>query len=365
MTVRREPSPRRAPAAKLWVQVVNDFLDNPRRFPRVPARLRVGVSARGDGFQAVTEDLGPGGCLLVSPRPLTAGLALRLAIDADGANHELLSVAGRVAWVRAEERLRAGVAFDARQPGAVRPDDWFRRFLAAEPGLASRMVRAPERLHLDAPLYLLPPPRHIVDFSSEEAELLRRIENGATLRQLFGAQPEGRATLGRPLFSLFEKRALTLAMGQSAPSWQWREVLGRLEEEGVLEARPAEALGGRPPETSRPPARTAPPPVLRRSISTPVPGSIPAVHVAPMERLAPAPVVAPRDPVGPAAVPFPSRLVRPPAAQEAFDKARELVAGGDVHGAIGLLRRAIQLSPRDAEIASLLGSLAFRGRQIE
>lgn len=342
--------------------MVNDFLDNPRRFPRVPARLRVGVSARGDGFQAVTEDVGPGGCLLVSPRPLAAGLMVRLAIDADGASHELLSVAGRVAWVRADERLRAGVAFDARQPGAVRPDDWFRRFLAAEPGLASRMVRAPERLHLDAPLYLLPPPRHIVDFTGEEAELLRRLENGATLRQLISAMPEGRATLGRPLFSLFEKRALTLAMGQSAPSWQWREVLARLEEEGVLAPLPQAA---RPAEAPRPAARAPMPPVLRRSISTPVPGSIPAVHVAPAERLAPAPVVAPREPAVPVAVPFASRLSRPPAAQEALDKAREKVAGGDVHAAISLLRRAIHLSPRDPEIASLLGSLAFRGRQIE
>jgi hypothetical protein len=45
---------------------------DPRRSPRVPARLRVQVQHASEEWQAETEDLGPRGCLLVSPRPLEA-----------------------------------------------------------------------------------------------------------------------------------------------------------------------------------------------------------------------------------------------------------------------------------------------------
>ncbi len=62
--------------------------------------------------------------------------------------------------------------------------------------------------------------------------------------------------------------------------------------------------------------------------------------------------------------PGPGDAPRPPAAQECLDRARAAVGSGDVHTAIALLRRAIQLSPRDSEIAAMLGSLAFRGRQL-
>ncbi|HQR30693.1 MAG TPA: hypothetical protein PLL32_09795 [Anaeromyxobacteraceae bacterium] len=37
---------------------------------------------------------------------------------------------------------------------------------------------------------------------------------------------------------------------------------------------------------------------------------------------------------------------------------------GEISTAIGLLRRALQMSPRDPEISALLGQLAFRDRQV-
>jgi cytochrome c-type biogenesis protein CcmH/NrfG len=37
---------------------------------------------------------------------------------------------------------------------------------------------------------------------------------------------------------------------------------------------------------------------------------------------------------------------------------------GEISTAIGLLRRALQLSPRDPDISALLGKLAFRDRQV-
>jgi hypothetical protein len=40
------------------------------------------------------------------------------------------------------------------------------------------------------------------------------------------------------------------------------------------------------------------------------------------------------------------------------------VAAGEINGAIALLRRALVLAPGDAEIAAMLGKLAFKDRQL-
>jgi hypothetical protein len=55
--------------------------------------------------------------------------------------------------------------------------------------------------------------------------------------------------------------------------------------------------------------------------------------------------------------------MRGPEAQECFDLAVSAVSMGEISTAIGLLRRGLQLSPRDPEISALLGKLAFRDRQ--
>ncbi len=57
-------------------------------------------------------------------------------------------------------------------------------------------------------------------------------------------------------------------------------------------------------------------------------------------------------------------MVRTPEAQECFDLAVSAVSMGEISTAIGLLRRGLQLSPRDPEISALLGQLAFRDRQM-
>jgi len=361
------------------------FIDNPRRFPRVPARLRVAVSARGEAFDAETEDLGPGGCLVLLPRPLVQGVQVRLALDATQVT-ERLSVVGRVAWAQAAERIRAGVAFDPKQPGAVRPQAWFQKLMAADPAMASRISRAPERLACDAPVYLLPPPRRLLDILPGEAALLRRLDNGMTPRQLLDGAPLEVALATRHLFSLFEKRILTLALGQSAPAWQWRETLARLEEEGAIEPVELEDLGTAVPplDPPPPPAAAGKPPLLHREALAPQrhqPAAPPRLPETPSHT--PAPVLTPPPPPAPppirqAAAPeavTPAPLVssverraprvahsRPPQAQQCLDLAMKAAEEGNFHTAIGLLRRGLQIAPRDPEIADLLGRLAFRGR---
>jgi len=363
------------------------FLENPRRYPRVPARLRVALSARGEGFEAETEDLGPGGCLVLLPRPLLQGVQVRIALDA-ALVPERLSVVGHVAWARAAERIRVGVAFDLKQPGAVRPQAWFQKLLAADPAMASRISRSPERIAFDAPLYLLPPPRRILDILPGEAALLHRLDNGVTPRQLLDGSPAEVAAATRHLFSLFEKRVLTLALGQSAPVWQWRETLSRLEEEGAIERVELEDMGETaapldpPPRRGPDPRGSAPPLLHREALSPGRPRPAPPPRREDAPSLTPAPVLTPAPrpltpPIRPAAAasvtpaplastterrPPPGGRGRPGPAQQCLDLARAAAEEGNYHTAIGLLRRGLQLAPRDPEIAELLGRLAFRGR---
>jgi hypothetical protein len=275
--------------------------------------------------------------MVLSPRPLPPGAALRLAIDVEGIP-DRLSVLGQVAWAAPGPRSRAGVAFARSQPGGVSPEAWFQRMVRSQPGLAARMVKAPDKLWLDHPVYLLPPPRFILDFSDGEAALLRRLDNGQTPRQLSAGEPP--EALGKLLFGLFEKRALTLALGESVPAWRWREVLDR-----VAGAAPARAPA---------PPRPVPP----FTAGEPTPSGPPVPRTSPPPSQAPASALRPQNPASLAA----RSGVRPREAQECLDRALAASAEGHLHTAISLLRRALQIAPRDPEIAETLGKLAFRGR---
>lgn len=200
------------------------FIDNPRRAPRVPVRLPVAVSREGERWQAVTEDFGPAGCLIVGAHALEPGSVLRL--DVDGAPIlRPLAVGARVAWVTGENRIRAGVEFEPAPDGAGSdPADWFQRLLRARPSLGAAAVRVPARLGLDVPLYLLPPPQYIIDFSREELEVLRHLGNGMTVERLLARLGDTAGTV-RMVFALLERKAFTLAMGEACPEWRWRPVL--------------------------------------------------------------------------------------------------------------------------------------------
>jgi hypothetical protein len=200
------------------------FIDNPRRAPRVPVRLPVAVSREGERWQAVTEDFGPAGCLIAGAHALEPGSVLRL--DGDGAPIlRPLAVGARVAWVTGENRIRAGVEFEPAPDGAGSdPADWFQRLLRARPSLGAAAVRVPARLGLDVPLYLLPPPQYIIDFSREELEVLRHLGNGMTVERLLARLGDGAGAV-RMVFALLERKAFTLAMGEACPEWRWRPVL--------------------------------------------------------------------------------------------------------------------------------------------
>jgi len=86
-----------------------EFVVNPRRAPRAPARCRAAVLLPSGSFDAVTEDVGGRGCQLVAPRQVARGTPVKLTLS-NARLPEALRVAGRVAWSSATAPLRIGFA---------------------------------------------------------------------------------------------------------------------------------------------------------------------------------------------------------------------------------------------------------------
>jgi hypothetical protein len=362
---------------------VNESILNPRRSPRLPARCRVTVAHGGAGWVAETEDVGPRGCQIVSPRPLEVGGAARLIIESDRVVAPL-TVTGRVAWSTGIGRQRAGVAF-AERPGGVDPTVWFKKLLVSQPALEAGLRRVPDRLPAETRLFLRPPPQHIFDFSPDETALIRMLGDGLTVRDVVHAGPLGEARAARAIFALLERRILTLSLGEAAPGWRWKAVLAEMD------ARPVAQVIGLPPrarDTAAP--RPWVPPRLESVVAAvgsagahganprAVPAAVAshAAHAAPPA--APGGAAPPPDgavpgrghpPAAPGATPLDGRAGaaptpprRPPEAQACLERAAAAVSSGEISGAIALLRRALALSPRDPEVAALLSQLAFRDR---
>ena len=317
---------------------VGAFVQNPRKFPRVQARYRVVVSHAGAGWSAETYDISATGCRIVTPRLLQIGSATKLVIEVPNLPPPL-SVFGSVAWVADQGRIRAGIVFAERQPDGD-PSAWFKKLLASQPGIEGSMRKLPERLPMETKLFLRPPPQFIFDFGPDEVGLLRALGDGTTIANLVRAGPFTATQVARMVFALLEQKVITLSLGEAAPAWKWKAALADFESQGG-ERQPASAPAPRP----------APPPPPARAAAAPVAAPAP---------VAPAPAAAPAAPAAPPRPP----VVRTPEAQECLNLAVSAVSMGEISTAIGLLRRGLQLSPRDPEISALLGQLAFRDRQV-
>jgi hypothetical protein len=281
---------------------------------------------------------------------MKVGEVARLVIEAEPAGPPL-SVFGSVAWVADQGRIRAGIVFADRQPDGD-PAAWFRKLVAAQPGIEGTMRKVPERLPLETKLFLRPPPQFIFDFGPDEVALLKALGDGTTIANLIRNGPFTAVQAARSIFALLEQRVITLSLGEAAPAWKWKAALADFESQRG-ERQPG------PPATRPPPP--PPPPAPR-----PEPAPAEIAEIAPPVRTSPAPSPAPPTPVPAPPPPAPPRstVVRSPEAQECFDLAVSAVSMGEISTAIGLLRRGLQLSPRDPEISALLGELAFRDRQV-
>jgi PilZ domain-containing protein len=363
------------------------FIVNPRRAPRAPAHCRVTVVCAAGTFEATTEDFGPRGCQLVAPGPLAKGDGLELTIASEGMPAPL-RMPGVVAWASAQAPYRAGVAFDeALLSIATR---WFEGLVAATPGLGTYQ-RVPDRIPSDASVYLGPPPRFLLDFTVEEAALLRAIGSGVRLDELQARMRADWPEAQRALFSLMARHLVTLARGQAAHPYAWKRILAEIEAAlavaSLAGAAPASVTVS-PPPPEPPPAPTPPPlsaprqapaPSSRAARPAPQPAAdsrwgVPARDPHPLVELdeadAPALELAPSSPPSLEVMPFaadpggraraaPARG-RKPEAQAAFERGLQEMEHGSATAAASLLRRALSLAPGDREIAEAIARLATR-----
>ncbi len=172
----------------------------------------------------MSEDLGPGGCQLVTPHLVPAGNEVRLSIELPGQGRTVEGTA-MVVWSRAAQPSRLGLRFATEAPDR----NWLEPLLAVEPRLASAARRRPSGLPWRARLFLGRPPMLIVDFTRDELAVLRRIRPGITVVELvasFGRSPE---RLVGALFALVGRRQIVLEEGASAGPDSWSEVLAEAE----------------------------------------------------------------------------------------------------------------------------------------
>ncbi|HSN91758.1 MAG TPA: PilZ domain-containing protein [Anaeromyxobacteraceae bacterium] len=297
-----------------------EYIQNPRRSARAPARCRAKLGfSDGARLEADTEDVSAHGCQVVTPRALPVDAAISVELSCPSLP-EPLAVQGRVAWCTLSSPFRVGIAFE--KGGQRSAGRWFEALLAADPSLAPRRG-VPDRIRSDATLYLGPPPRHVIDFTAEEVEILRHVAAGATAGSLRTSFRDRWPSAQYALFSLLTRHAVTLDRGAAAHAEAWRPILQQAEASLALESL------GSSPSPSPPPGRAAP--------------------------------------AAPAAGRPPPRLAEPgrwrtPGAQALYEKALKDLEEGRFAPAQFALQQALALSPGDAEIARALASAMSRER---
>jgi hypothetical protein len=356
------------------------------------------VSAHGT-FEATTDDVGGHGCQIVSPRLVRKGEPIQLVVSHE-CMKDPLRVAGRVAWASDRAPWRLGIAYDETAVPASQA--WFDELLAHAPGLTI-FRRIPDRIPLDAVVYLATPPRFLVDFTPDEVALLRSLGSGTSVAELRSLLRDRWDEALRALFSLLAHQHLTLARGASVHPDAWRKILSDAEASLAVEAlrrapvpevraapgartatpapKPASGVPGWPAPLPRgagapfDPAPASPDaPDWLVSAAEMMPASWPAA--APSAPPAAPPPASPRGqargqdgrmdwtttpspaPAAPAAAAAPTRAKE---AQSCYERALVELQGGRFGGAMALLRRALALAPGDPEIAGALARMMKRG----
>jgi hypothetical protein len=384
---------------------VPEYLDNPRRAVRAPLRCRAVVSRQSGPVETSTEDIGARGCQLILPSPLARGDSVGLTISAQH-HPDTLRIAARVAWVSPRAPWRLGVAFAAASlPEAAR---WMETLVSVDPG-ARDFRRPPERVPLDATVYLGLHPGAVADFTLDEVTVLRVVGLGLPLRTVRERLTLGWPRMQRAIFSLLTSQALTLSRAASSHPSAWRGVIGSLDPappgmgDGAFTARPIPAPREASPEQRSEPAptpgsdlprdasgssREVPPAAAPRGAATPPPlprpyparPPVPRPPMAPprlgpppphLARAAPSPeFVAPRGRPAPAVedarhtpdfsgagVGWRGLAPRPrsPTAEAFFKHGLAELQAQRSADALKALRQALALAPGDPEIAAAIG----------
>ncbi len=372
-----------------------EFVVNPRRAPRAPTRCRAAVVCSQGPFEADTEDIGSMGCQVVSPHLVQKGDGLRLTVTNEKVP-EPLEVIGRVAWVSPQAPWRVGIAFHERS--LHQSTRWFDRLISAYPGLGGYR-RVPDRIRTDATVYLGPPPRFLLDFTPDEAAVLRAIGSGAQIDEMMARLRDRWPAAQHALFSLLARQAVTLQRGQAVHPDSWKKILTDVEASLALES--LDEAGSR---VAAPPPRAPATPGRERPAAMPAPPAArapqgwqaaqphdPTRQVALPHEDGPPLEIAPPPPAKPPSLRSVSRGLdrgadwaesggrsrhearaeragareaprqaprrRSDEAQAAYDRALERIRAGNANGAVALLRLALSLAPDDREILERIAKL--------
>jgi hypothetical protein len=379
-----------------------EFLDNPRRVPRDAVRCRASVASAAGAMETTTEDIGSRGCQVVLPAAMQRGAVVTLTLQAPRFP-VALRIEGRVVWVSPRPPWRVGIAYSAS--GLAEAARWMEGFRQASPELFVRERRPIERVPVDAMVFLGVAPK-LADFTEDELTVLRTIASGQRVAELRTALSGCWPRMQRSLFSLLSKGYATLSRAAAAHPVTWKAVLGAppappapgvtlVDDALVLESlleRSAERSAERPTFTPPPAPTRTPAPQPRRSapgtptppsraVPTPVPRAAPAAQTPPpLPRQTPLATSAPpplptaassgaptrpgmearREPVHDfvgAGVGWRSGATQPRSseADAIYQLALIELDGRRSNQALALLRRALTLSPGDAEIAHAIG----------
>jgi PilZ domain len=187
-----------------------------RRQPRLLSTCRVEIGDRFTTWSCETVNIGPRGCLLITPRWLTVGALLTLRIASDRLER-VLEVAGQVVWTEKGVPCRAGVTFTGSTSGTS-PTKWFDSLTVAEIEAA---LRAGERTAAfgDVKVYLGPPPA-FGRLDRAEIEVVRLIGTAAPLAEVLERAPGA-------VRSLLARGRLTLARIEAVDPGRWTDALSR------------------------------------------------------------------------------------------------------------------------------------------
>jgi hypothetical protein len=389
-----------------------EYLENPRRVPRLAVRCRARLFLASGAIDTTTEDIGSRGCQVVVPSAPQRGDAIGLALSAPR-YAMTLRVDGRIAWVSSKPPWHVGIAYAAQAlPGAAR---WMEGLRQSVPDLFQAR-RAQERLAVDAMIFLGPVPA-IADFRDDERVVLRTIGAGMRVADLRNTLSRTWPRMQRALFTLLAQGHIVVSRAAATHPVIWKHILGEpasagppLVNDGPIDGHdlPPSATGSQPGSPAASARITTKVPVAgpqraaSRRISEGIdafetPRATPAVTAKPPP-LPPAGRAQPIAPPAPSAQPpatrphpgAPAAHPEPHPAEAQANPARGEgahapdFAGAGVgwrsaararsaeaenllklglaemeakrpHGALALLRRALSLAPGDPEIATAIG----------
>ena len=374
-----------------------EYLENPRRVPREPVRCRARLLLSSGALDTTTEDIGSRGCQLVIPAVVQRGDVIGLSLSAPR-YEATLRVEGRVAWVSPRPPWHVGIAYAAQAlPGAAR---WMEGLRQAAPDLFPAGRRPPERLAVDAMVFLATVPR-LADFREDELVVLRAVGAGVRVGDLRTKLSRTWPRMQRALFTLVAQGYVILSRAAAAHPVTWKRILGEPDRAGsdgipldgcadahlaVVSERSGREAG--PPAQATPRAPGPAPSAPRPTVETPVVPQAPVSRRAPngvdahVETPLATPVVTARPPpLPPGARTDPgSRTARPapdfvgagvgwraptrPRLAEAealYNLALVEMESHREHQALVLLRRALSMAPGDPEIAGAIGRAMLTG----